>query len=79
MLRKGGFVKELGLNSVTGVAGQSASQIQILNQKINRDVASCKNDDSSMTEESLSPDRFVDVDGGKYSVTIITDKRLKEI
>ena len=33
-------------------------------------------DNSSCSKESFGSDRFVDVDGGKYNVTVIEDKRL---
>jgi hypothetical protein len=79
ILRKGGFNSALGLNTKDGLSGLSVGEKRIRKDKLFRDDASCRNDDTSITDEEASPDKFINVDGNKYTVTVIEDKRLKEM
>ena len=71
LLRKGGFNSSLGFNTKDGLSGLSVGEKRVRKEKLFRDDASCRNDDTSITDEEVSPDKFVNVDGNKYTVTVI--------
>jgi hypothetical protein len=58
------------LNSKSGVAGLTDKEINKILHKIAKGEA---HEDDALSNESFSPERFTETDGGKYTVTLTQD------